>query len=114
MQEELLTISWLYPAKVVKECTAQPSKVSLSDDHQFEVLALKLPITIEEAGFKSLILDKKQIEIRIECMKLIRTLAWRSVKAREEAFLFSPSLFQLLNTLVNYTNHHVLKLEGVL
>ena len=63
-EEELLitrvgySISWVYPAEVVKECIARPSKVSLSDDHHFEVLALKSPITIEKTGFKSLILDK--------------------------------------------------------
>ena len=57
-EESLLTwvgwsISWVYPAEVVKECIARPSKVSLSDDHDFEFLALKSPITIEEGGFKS-------------------------------------------------------------
>ena len=67
-EEELLItwvgwfISWLYPAEVVKECISRPSKICLSDDHYFEFLALKSPITIEEAGFKSLILDKNKLE----------------------------------------------------
>ena len=60
-EEELLvtwvdwSISWVYPAELVKECIARPSKVSLSDNHHFNVLELKSPITIEEAGLKSLI-----------------------------------------------------------
>ena len=56
-------MNWVYPAEVVKECIAQPSKVSLSDDLHFELLALKSPITIEEAGFKSLILDKNKLKL---------------------------------------------------
>ena len=35
-----------------------------TDDHQFEVLALKLPVTTEEAGFKSLILDKSKLSLK--------------------------------------------------
>ena len=68
-EEELLitrvgrSISWVYPTEVVKECIARPSKVSLSDDHHFEVLALKSPITIEEARFKSLKLDKNKFRL---------------------------------------------------
>ena len=62
----------MYPAEVVKGWIARPSKVSLSDDHDFEFLALKSPITIEEGGFKSF--RSKQIEIRTECIKLVRTL----------------------------------------
>ena len=34
------------PAEVVKECIAQPSKVSLSDDHHVEVSVLKSSVTI--------------------------------------------------------------------
>ena len=34
------------------------------DDHQFEVLALKLPVTTKEAGFKSLILDKNKLSLK--------------------------------------------------
>ena len=58
-------MNWVYPAEVVKECIAQPSKVSLSDDLHFELLALKSPITIEEAGFKSLILDKNKLKLEL-------------------------------------------------
>ena len=45
-EEELLitwvgwSISWEYPAEVVKECIARPSKVSLADDcHFFNITA---------------------------------------------------------------------------
>ena len=48
-------ISWVYQTELVKECISQPSKVSLSDDHHLEVLALKSPITIDKAGLKSLV-----------------------------------------------------------
>ena len=56
-------MNWVHPAEVVKECIAQPSKVSLSDDLHFELLVLKSPITIEEAGFKSLILGKNKLKL---------------------------------------------------
>ena len=46
-----------------KEYIAWPSKVSLSDDHHFKVLALKSLIKIEEAGFKSLILHKNKLRL---------------------------------------------------
>ena len=55
-EEELLitwvgwSISWVYPAEVIKECIARPSKVYLSDDHHFEVPALRSSIIIEETG----------------------------------------------------------------
>ena len=57
------SISWVYPAEVVKECIARPSKVSLSDDHHFEFLALKSSNTIEETGFKSIISDKNRLKL---------------------------------------------------
>ena len=53
----------MYPAKVVKECIGRPRDVSLSDDCHFEFLALKSSITIEEAVFKSLILDGKKLKL---------------------------------------------------
>ena len=49
----------MQPAEVVKT-TAWPSKGSLSDDHNFEVLALKSQIITEQVGFKSLILNKNK------------------------------------------------------
>ena len=51
----------MYPAKVVKECIARPSKVCLSDDHHFEALALKSAIAIQEAGSESLTLNKNEL-----------------------------------------------------
>ena len=53
----------MYPANVVKECIARPSKVFFSDDHHFEALAFKSPITIEEAGFKLLLLNKNKLSL---------------------------------------------------
>ena len=53
----------MYLAEVLKECIARTSQVSLSDDYHFKVLALKLPITIEEAEFKLLILDKNKLRL---------------------------------------------------
>ena len=64
-EEELLiswvawSVSWMQPAEVVKT-TAWPSKGSLSDAHNFEVLALKSQIITEQVGFKSLILNKNK------------------------------------------------------
>ena len=58
------SISWVYPAQVVKECIARPSKDFLSDDLHFEVLALKSPILTKEVGFKSLILDKSKLKLK--------------------------------------------------
>ena len=57
------SISWVYPAEIVKECNTRPLKVSLSDGHYFEFLALKSPITIKEGGFKSLILDRNRLKL---------------------------------------------------
>ena len=85
-------MNWVYPAEVVKECIAQPSKVSLSDDLHFELLALKSPITIEEAGFKSLILDKNKLKLE-QNVSNSSELTWRFVKAGEEEFLFSHPYF---------------------
>ena len=68
-EEELLitwinwSISWVYQAEIVNECITRPSKLLLSDDYHFEFLALKSPITIEKAGFKSLILDKNKLKL---------------------------------------------------
>ena len=71
MQQKELLITWLgwyiiwvYPAKVDKECIEWPSKFHLSNDHHFEVLALKSPITIEEVGIKSLISDKNKLRLQ--------------------------------------------------
>ena len=52
-------MNWVHPAEVVKECIAQPS----NSDLHFELLVLKSPITIEEAGFKSLILGKNKLKL---------------------------------------------------
>ena len=44
-EEELLvtwegwSISWVYPAKVMKERITQPLKDSLSNDHTFDIIA---------------------------------------------------------------------------
>ena len=68
--EEKLLITWvgwsisrLYTIKIVKERISRSSKVSLYDDYHFGVLALTSPITIEEAGFKSSILDKNKFRL---------------------------------------------------
>ena len=53
----------MYQAEVVKECITRPSNLLLSHDYHFEFLALKSPITIEKAGFKSLILDKNKLKL---------------------------------------------------
>ena len=69
-KEELLItrVGWstrsVYPAEVVKECIARPSKVSISDDHHFEFLALNWQITTKEAGLKLLILDKNKLKLK--------------------------------------------------
>ena len=67
MQEEGLLITWIgwsiscvYLAEIIKDVIAWPSKVYLSDHHHLEALVLKSTTTIEEAGFKSLILDKNK------------------------------------------------------
>ena len=52
-------ISWLYPAAGVMIFISRPSIFSLSNLHHFVDLALQSPVIIEQAGFKSLIFDKK-------------------------------------------------------
>ena len=97
------------PIEVIKDCIERPSKVSLSDDQHSEVVALKLPIAVEEAGFKSLILDKNKLGLEQNVSN-----SSELYNGTKRSISFFPSLFQILNTLVNYTNCHILKLEGAL
>ena len=50
------------------------SKVSLSDDPHFEVRALNSPITIKEAGFKSLTLHKNKLRLKQNVLNPFCTL----------------------------------------